>query len=276
MFRDDINQGEAQLHVASVAGCSTVLTSRARTPFRLLTPRARGDSVWAYTTSFGGGMVAGDRTKLQVALDPGTRCFLGTQSSTKIYRNPACLPCSHELEATVSDNALLALVADPVQCFADSTYEQRQQFTLSPTADLVLLDWLSAGRAARGERWSFRRYVSRNRIERNGRAILHDAVRLDNADGALHSKYRGGQFNCLATLVLLGQRVAPHAAKLLEWCAAQPIRPGMDILFAASPLHEGAILRVAGPGVERVAQVLREHLTFLRDMLHDDPLTRKW
>src|SRR4029453_17992338 len=135
----------------------------------------RGDSVWAYTSSFGGGLVAGDRTRLELRLDAKARCFLSTQASTKVYRNPAQLPCSHELIATVAEEALLILAPDPVQCFAESCYEQRQEFCLNANANLVFVDWMSGGRTSRGERWRFHRYLSRNDIERDGKKLLIDA-----------------------------------------------------------------------------------------------------
>jgi urease accessory protein len=170
--------GDAALAVSLVHGLSAATTAWARSPMKLLTPRSRGESVWAYTSSFGGGMVAGDRTRLEATVDSGACCFLGTQASTKIYRNPAHLPCSHELIAKIGDDALLILAPDPVQCFADSSYEQRQRFTLSASANLLLIDWMSGGRTARGERWGFRRYLSRNEVERGGRKLLIDALRL--------------------------------------------------------------------------------------------------
>lgn len=243
---------------------------------KLLMPRPRGESVWAYTSSFGGGMVAGDRTRLEVTVDPGACCFLGTQASTKIYRNPAHLPCSHELIAKIDDHALLILAPDPVQCFADSSYEQRQHFTLSPSANLLLIDWMSGGRTARGERWSFHRYLSRNEIERDGRKVLIDALSLNSRDGVLDSKYRGGRFNCLATVALFGPRLASYAKETLDWSSAQPITPGASLVFAASPIQEGALLRFAGTSVEEVGRAIHERLGFVRQLLQDDPWARKW
>jgi hypothetical protein len=109
MLRTKSTSGEARLHVASVAGRSAVVGSWARSPLPLLTPRSRGNSVWAYTSSFGGGFVAGDRSRLELCVDAKARCFLSTQASTKVYRNPAQLACSHELIARVAEEALLIL-----------------------------------------------------------------------------------------------------------------------------------------------------------------------
>lgn len=272
----DNPSGHAALHVASVAGRSAVIGSWARSPLRLLTPRAPGQSVWAYTSTFGGGMVAGDCTRLEVRVDAGATCFLSTQASTKIYRNPAQLPCAHELKATIADDARLILAPDPVQCFAESSYEQRQCFKLSPSANLALVDWMSAGRTARGERWNFRRYFSRNEVERAGKKLLIDALSLDQTDGALDGKFRGGRFNCFATVALFGPDFASPAQAMLDWCNRQPITPRTELVFAASPVHEGVLLRLGGVSVEQVGRALQARLTFVRDLLTDDPWERKW
>ena len=268
--------GDATLAVSVIHGLSTATTAWARSPIKLLTPRLRGESVWAYTSSFGGGMVAGDRTRLEVTVDAGARCFLSTQASTKVYRNPERLPCSHELAARVGADALLILAPDPVQCFADSSYEQRQHFALEASANLLLVDWISAGRPARGERWSFHHYSSRNEVERDGRKLLIDALRLDSKDGALDARFRGGRFNCLATVALFGPRLAGPAREILDWCSAQPIAAKANLAFAASPRHEGAVLRFAGASVEEVGRAIHDRLGFVRHLLEDDPWSRKW
>lgn len=268
--------GDAALAVSMVHGLSAATTAWAHSPLKLLTPRSRGESVWAYTSSFGGGMVAGDRTRLDVTIDSGTCCFLGTQASTKIYRNPAQLPCSHELVATIGDDALLILAPDPVQCFAESSYEQRQRFTLGASASLLLVDWMSGGRTARGERWNFERYSSRNLVLRGGSPVWFDALNLDAKDGALDSRFRGGRFNCFATVALFGPRLTPFANEILQWCSVQPIAPKADLLVAASPLREGAQLRVAGTSVEEVGHTIHGRLGFVRSLLQDDPWARKW
>jgi urease accessory protein len=268
--------GQAQLHVASLAGHSTVVRCSASNPLRLLAPRSRGPSIWAYTSSFGGGLIAGDQTRLDVKVDRAARCFLTTQASTKIYRNPRSLPCSHELGALIADDALLVLAPDPVQCFAASSYEQRQHFELAARANLVLVDWMSGGRSARGEQWSFNRYLSRNEVHRNGELVWLDSLLLDSQETEIRGRFRTGGFNCLATVVLIGEMLATPASQIVDWVNAQPITPEAQLVYAASPLREGVMLRIAGPGPQLVGQEIYRHLSFVRDLLADDPWARKW
>lgn len=259
-----------------VCGESTVTSSFTTSPMKLLAPRSRGRSVWAYTSSFGGGLVAGDQTKLDVQLRPGTSCFLGTQASTKIYRNPASLPSGHETGAALEAGSLLVFAPDPVQAFARSIYLQRQRFNLAPDSSLVLLDWFTSGRAARGERWECSRFASRNEVFVDGRCVFLDSLLLSPDDGELCSNHRLGRFNCVATVLLLGPALQSLAARLLESIKLEPVVRRSDLVFSSSALADGAVLRIAGVSVEAVGRLIHHNLQPISEQLGDDPWSRKW
>lgn len=197
--------------------------------------------------------MAGDSARLNVSLGRGTRCFLGSQASTKVYRNPAGLPCTHTLGAKVGSEAVLVLAPDPIQCFAGSLYEQRQEFFLEAGASLVLVDWLSAGRLARGERWAFGRFESRNEIFVADERLLIDALRLDPSDGPIDSPFRMGRFNCLATVVVFGAAVQESARQILDRVSCEPVSRRGALVQAASPLRSPAA-QVAQSAVSPTAQ----------------------
>src|SRR5690606_22082876 len=134
----------------------------------------------------GGGMVSGDHTRMDVLLNPGSRCFCGTQASTKIFRSAGGSGAMHTTRASIGHGALLVWAPDVVQAFADAIYHQRQTILLEPGAGIVLVDWLSSGRVARGERWAFWRYHSRTEIFCSGERLLLDSLLLDTreSDGA--------------------------------------------------------------------------------------------
>jgi len=281
--------GRASLEVQLVAGESAVTASYATNPLKLLSPRARGQSVWAYTSSFGGGLVAGDQTKLDLRIGPGACCFLGTQASTKIYRNPALLPSGHETRATLDAGSLLVFAPDPVQAFAGSSYTQRQEFHLAADASLVLLDWFTSGRAARGERWAFNHFASRNSTyvgssrreeahseKLSSELVFLDSLLLDAEDGPLTAPHRTGRFNCFATLLLLGPAVHELAQAMLADIGQRAVSRQTSLLFAASSVRDGAVLRLAGERVEDVTHELRQRLSPLSASLGDNPWARKW
>ena len=266
----------AVLEVKSVFGESTVTSAYASSPLKLLVPRSRGESVWACTSSFGGGFVAGDQTRLDLRLGKGTRSFLGTQASTKVYRNPGLLGCGHVTRAVLEENSLLVFAPDPVQPFAGSCYLQRQSFHLAAGAGLVLVDWFTSGRAACGERWAFNRFQSRNDVFLGGERIFMDSVLLDLAAGSLSSSQRMGRFNCFAMLLLLGEPLAAAAKDLLSTVAVSPVVRRAALVTSASQINNGAVLRIAGESVEQTGRELHRHLQFASTLLGDDPWARKW
>jgi urease accessory protein len=269
-------RGHARLEVEMVFGESTVTSSYASSPMKLLAPVSRGKSVWAFTSSFGGGLVAGDQTQLELKIGAGTCCFVGTQASTKIYRNPKARPCGHITTATVAENSLLVFAPDPVQAFAGSTYSQRQEFRLEASAGLALVDWFTSGRAARGERWQFSQFKSRNEVFVAGERIFLDSISLDSADGSLASPARTGRFNCFATVLLVGEPLHAVAGELLQAISAAPVERNAALVASVSPVRDGALLRVAGESVEHVGRELHQHLKSLTTLLGDDPWARKW
>jgi urease accessory protein len=293
--------GRASLEVQLVSGESAVTSSYATNPLKLLTPHARGQSVWAYTSSFGGGLVAGDQTRLDLHVGQGARCFLATQASTKIYRNTTALPSGHETRATLDAGSLLVFAPDPVQPFAGSSYTQRQEFRLAQDASLVLLDWFGSGRAARGERWSFNHFASRNAVwlapsllngvrdetarmvpgsaelsPNNADLVFLDSLLLDPEDSPLDAPHRTGRFNCFATLLLLGPAVSELAQAMLADIGQRPVSRQAPLLFAVSPVRDGAVLRLAGERVEDITRELRQRLSPLSASLGDNPWARKW
>ena len=147
--------------------------------------------------------MAGDETSLDVRLGANARCFLTTQASTKIYRNPAPSSlrpraCARELADGFAAGA--GARPDPIFRRFDLRRSGRS-FICNPAPDwFCLIGFVPAAPPAR-ERWSFTRLQSRNEIFLDGERLLLDSLLLDQAHGPLDGAHRMGRFNCLALLV---------------------------------------------------------------------------
>jgi urease accessory protein len=224
----------------------------------------------------GGGLVAGDQIDIDVRVGPRARCVITTQSSTKVYKNPANAQCGQRLRATVCEDALLVLAPDPVTCFAGASYKQQQRIELERGGSLVVVDWLTSGRRARGECWSFSGFRSRLDVFLGPEHLLADSLCLDPNDGPIEAPHRLGRFHCLATVVVIGELLCEAIERLLEQIARQPIRRNAPLINSASRIRHGAILRILGTTTEQVACYQREKLCFLANLLGDTPWARKW
>lgn len=170
------------LEVSRSAGESAATRLYHQYPLRLIVPRRvktafpDADCVWCYSVTFGGGLVAGDRSGMSVDVADGCAAVLATQGTTKIYKHARGGPAGKSpasaseritdeasrysaadaktsrdtvqaLAARIGDGALLAALPDPAQAFRDSRFRNRQRFKLKSTGSLALVDWVTAGRA---------------------------------------------------------------------------------------------------------------------------------
>ena len=159
---------------ASDTYAATSLTEVAhRSPTRLIpmpsSAVSRAGAALAAISSYGGGMVRGDRQDLDVTVGEGARLGLVTQGATRIYRRAGRLPqssddhddkhnsssCRSNLRAKVGRGGVLVVAPDPLVPFSRSSFVQRQRFDLDADASLLLVDWFGAGRVNNGERWDF-------------------------------------------------------------------------------------------------------------------------
>jgi urease accessory protein len=210
---------------------------------------------------------------MSIEVGPGAMAMLSTQAATKVYRSPS--GTSSELTAHVAAGGLLVSAPDAVVCFAQARYRQVQEFHLEGDADLVSVDWLSAGRCARGERWAFDEYRNRLRIHAAGELVCHEAVTLRAADADLADRF--GRFDALATIALVGPRLRGHAERLLADHDGMPPARHADRLSVVAPLAGGGCLvRMAGVSLEDIGRAIRDCLHNLPAVLGDDPWARKW
>jgi urease accessory protein len=260
------------LRVVRTHGRSVAVHVYATSPLRLLTPANHGHAAWVFTSSFGGGLVDGDRLALQVGVERGAAAYLSSQASTKVYKSRT--GTTSGLHASIESEALLVVAPDPVVCFADARYAQRQEYDVAASGSLVVLDWFTSGRHQRRERWAFAQYESRLIVRVDGREVVHDTIALRAGDGSVANRL--GRFNVLATIVLAGGGIAAEAAAM-ALASIGPVTRRADQLVSLAALPAGGCLaRIAGTSFESVAATVRELLSFVPDRLGDSPWQRKW
>ena len=265
--------GTGRLEFDCVDSRTVLRRALATSPLKILSPRPTPSAAWAYLASFGGGLVGGDAIHVTLDVRSGARAVVTTQSSTKVYRSTR--PASHHVIGHVAADALLVVAPDPTVCFAGSTFRQVQSYFVTDGGSLVVLDWMTCGRRARGERWLFDGYASRFELWRGERRALYDATVLTPDDGGVGE--RMGRFNVWGTLVMVGPLVQRAAADIVVQTRHLPVESLQALIISASPLTaDGMLLRVAGESVEDVRSLLRTHLGFLRSLLGDEVWGRKW
>jgi urease accessory protein len=260
-----MREAVASVVVRGDAAGSAVHRARPAGPLRLLCPQRPGPAAWVVAGNLGGGLVDGDDLALEVTVDAGATCVVTTQASTKVYRGQT----RQRTAVRVCAGGAAIVAPDPIVPFRGARFAQQTSVELAADASLVLIDAITAGRVAHGERWSAARIDSALAIAIDGRPRLIDRMVLDGDAAA-----RMRRFEALATCVLVGPRVAEPAAALLAGLARPA--PGAPLVVAGSPLADGAVLRIAGDRADLVVGAVRGLLAQACARLGAVPWQRRW
>ncbi|MDB5046960.1 MAG: hypothetical protein JWO30_31 [Fibrobacteres bacterium] len=182
-------------------------------PIKFINPRPQHGCCQVYVSNYGGGLVDGDTVRMQVDCLPGSRLYLGTQSSTKVYKSQGKGGCLQETIGTVHANALAVVCPDPVVPFAGSRYRQTQSWEVHPEADLILFDWLQPGRVARGEVFAFSRLRTELRVTRPGGAPV--VAERFGMDPDSQDPFRCGHFGAFRSFLCV-YLIGPRALRLAD------------------------------------------------------------
>ncbi len=264
VYRWDMRE-VATVVVRGDAERSAVHRARPAGPLRLLCPRRPGRAAWVVAGNLGGGLVDGDDLALEVTVDRGATCVVTTQASTKVYRGQT----RQRTAVRVDEAGTAIIVPDPVVPFRGARFAQLTSVELAAGASLVLVDTVTAGRVAHGERWSAARIDTALDIAMAGELRLCDRLVLD---GDVAARMR--RFDALATCVLVGPRAADLAAA--ELARLERPAPGAALVVAGSRFADGAVFRIAGERVEQVTAAARALVGEACRRLGALPWQRRW
>ncbi|KAL1200444.1 Urease accessory protein D [Cardamine amara subsp. amara] len=285
--------------VEKIGGRSTATRCFSKYPLKFLLPTkaapAGTDVVWIYTITYGGGIVSGDSISCEFTIGDGCTAVLTTQSSTKVYKAIGS-QCSEQIsEARIGSESLLVVIPDPVTCFSTARYYQKQIFRLVSDSNLVLVDWITSGRHANGEKWDFEFYKSINNVYlEDDHPLFLDTVLLEKRSIQSIAE-RMQDYQAIAMVILFGEKLKEIQKQVQEnvknmMSEQLQISYGsrryksesssrndfMKPEFIAScstfgPEGKGVVIRIASDSTESVYNFLRQQLAQLQPLLGQPP-----
>lgn len=164
----------SEIEVAHIQNTSRLTTCKSIQPLRILNPNSHGNTCYAVLSNYGGGVVAGDQIGLRVKCHTGTNFFLGTQSSTKVYKSMDGKVAVQQIDGTLAGNAFAVVFPDPVVMQKDSKYRQIQHWNITNDSLLLVVDWVSSGRIDMGETFLFDSFTSELKVSIHQKIALLD------------------------------------------------------------------------------------------------------
>ncbi|XP_076451446.1 uncharacterized protein LOC143287364 isoform X2 [Babylonia areolata] len=257
-------------------------------PLRLLVPERASATAcrWVYPLTYGGGLVGGDVISIDYEVGESCAMLVTSQESSKIYHCRDGKASKQKLTYEVENDAFLAVLGDPVVCFADARFKQTQRVEMKSSSNLVLLDWMTAGRMALDELWLFDSYQSLIEVSVDGELVFRDNQLLSDTP-CQTVKQAMRDFQVMGTCVVLGeglQHVVTHLKKLYSQPHTIGQQLATDMVCSYSPLEvetktaalRGCYVRFVASSTALAAGVVKEIASAVGDVLGGDPYARKY
>ena len=147
---------------------------------KVMLPRCHGTAPEIVFLNTSGGLTSGDRLAFQVRLSDGQSATATTQTAERAYRadGPAA---QARVDLTLGRGARLDWLPQETIMFDGAALTRETRVDLAGDADYLGIETVVLGRAAMGERVSRLRLQDRRVIRRDGRLLMLDPLRLDDA-----------------------------------------------------------------------------------------------
>jgi urease accessory protein len=235
----------SEIEVANVRGKSALITCKNIQPLKILNPGSPAVGCHVVLSSYGGGMVAGDKIWLRLRCHAGSRLLLSTQANTKIFRSVDGAVAEQRIEGELGENGLAVIFPDPVVLQEKSRYRQVQHWNLAPGALLLVADWLHSGRMDSGERFVFDSFYSELKVNLGGRPVVLDRFVFNPHEHIATSPANFAQYQTVLSVYLVGDPVDARFALLADALLALKMPESTELHFQMT----------AGPYVVSVTKV---------------------
>jgi len=249
-------------------GQATVLAgSRYTLPLQVLAPLALDDGAAVVSIlNPTGGLLGGDRLRIEIDVGPGAHACLTTPSATKVYRTES-EPASQAVTLRLAAAAVLEWVPDHTIPFAGSAFTQALHVEMGEGARLILVDAWASGRVARGEAWGFALLDTTLSVRDAQGPLLHDRLRLAGPgtwDGLGLAEGRP----YFATVVVIGE----HGLDGFDAIVARALGPMTDVAAGVGALpRRGALVRCLAPSAPALTDAVNLIWSAARRRLLDAP-----
>ena len=213
----------------------------------------------AHLNNVSGGVLGGDRLKLNVEVSTGAQAQITTTGATRIYAPRAA---SEDSLCTTSirlrAGALLEYLPDPVIPFRGSRAEQRTRIDMEEGATLFWWEILAPGRIGHGECFDYECLRVVAEVWADSVPILIDRMRLEPGRRSPRSPARFGGRNFLATFAIAQVGVPQNRWREMEAELGRQIQSdGVVWGVSALPAH-GILIRGLSESGLAIAPALYE------------------
>jgi urease accessory protein len=213
---------------------------------------------YVYIVSPSGGILQGDRYRIDITLGNNTFAHVTTQGATRIYKMEKNY-ASQIVNIRVEDESYFEYIPDQIIPFRNSRFYQEVILKIHDNATMIYSEVIVPGRVASGEAFEYDicylKTVGRNHL---GKHRFMDMIKLEPKIENLRTEGILGNFKVVGTTYIVTKE--SYVKDLQHWISEKmksiegrgKISCGISVL----PNRQGIIIRILGNSAEDVKEII--------------------
>jgi urease accessory protein len=178
IFAANRARGVITLAAEALAGVTRRTLVREEGSLRVRFPGPLAPALQAVIVNTAGGTAGGDRYDVACHAGVGADLTVSTAAAEKIYRSIGA-DAEVSIELNVEAGGALAWLPQETIFFDDARLSRRIEVTLAEDASVLMAEAIVFGRSAMGEAVRTGSFIDRWRVQRGGKLVFAETVRLD-------------------------------------------------------------------------------------------------
>lgn len=205
--------GLVELEVERRGDTSRVVHRYQRAPLQFFQPiyldSARPDMPFIVLLQQGGGLLQGDRYRLDITCHEGAAVHVTSQAATKLYKCDDNF-ATQRVTITAGAGSVVEYLPDITIPYRQSRFYQRTDLHIDPEATVIVGEVLTAGRVAYGERHAYDIFSAQtNAYALDGKLLAADTVKLQPHLGDLEGLALLGPYAAFGLLYIFSRQCPP-------------------------------------------------------------------
>jgi urease accessory protein len=228
---------------------------------------------YVYIISPSGGILQGDRYRIDITLSNNAFAHVTTQSATRIYKMERNF-ATQMVNVVVEEGSYFEYIPDQIIPFRNSRFYQAVELNVHDNATMIYSEMLVPGRVASGESFEYDicyiKTIARNQV---GKLRFMDVVKLEPKKEDLRVEGILGKFDVVGTVYIITREF--YIKDLQQEINAKiaglegALSGGASIL----PAKQGIIVRILGKSAGDVRNMIFEALRISRNQIIGAPFS---
>ena len=216
-----------------------------------------------------GGILQGDRYRMDVELKNNAISHLTTQGATRIYKMDSNY-ATHMVTINLKNNSYLEFIPEQIIPYVNSRFYQKTELKVDDSSTVVYSETIVPGRIAMGEMFDFDVCYLKTQGSINDKIQFRDSSLLMPKEQKTNSITMFGDKTILTSVYLMTQKPIEKINKMINEMFSQ--LPDMSGSSSMMPNNSGLSIRILGNSSEEQKTTIYEILKIIRKEILPDYL----